>query len=259
MSNKSILIKNKDKYVFSIILNCAENGNALNQNLITELINAFENLSKNKLCRVIILESSSKIFCAGADLKELKEMQNNSYEKNLKDSKNLMALFKKILSIKKLVIAKVNGAAIAGGCGLATACDVIFGTEKAKFGYSEVKIGFVPALVSTFLSKRVNDFISKELFLTGEILDSKKAHKINLINYNVKSEKVDKEVELYIKRFLKNSSPQSVSETKNMLYNFFEFEKKMNLACEINARSRKNTDCLLGIKRFLNKEKNFWN
>ena len=259
MTNKSIQVIQKEKYVYSIILNCPQNGNALNQTLINKLTSTFEDLARNSSCRVIILESKSKIFCAGADLKELHEMQNNTYEKNLKDSKNLMMLFKKILSSEKLIIAKVNGAAIAGGCGLATACDVVFATENAKFGYTEVNIGFVPAIVSTFLSKRVNDFISKELFLTGKLLDAKKAQEIHLVDYYVPSEKIEKELEIYIQSFLKKSSPQSVGEIKTMLYNFFEIEKKMNLACEINAKSRKNSDCIKGINRFLNKEKNYWN
>jgi len=259
MRYNSIEIENKKKFIHSIILKSEKNGNALNQLLIKELIHAFENLSKDLSCRVIILESKSNIFCAGADLKELKEMQNNDYKKNLEDSKKLMNLFQKILSIEKLVIAKVDGAAIAGGCGLATACDIIFGTENAKFGYTEVNIGFVPALVSTFLSKRVPDFLSKELFLTGKILDSQQAEKIHLIDYYVKAEKLDKEIEKYIQDFLKKSSPESVSETKKMLYKFLEIEKKMNLACEINAKSRKNKDCLKGISRFLKKERNYWN
>jgi len=259
MSNKNIQVIQKEKHVYSIALNCPRNGNALSQPLINKLINTFEDLEKNSSCRVIILESKTKIFCAGADLKELKEMQNNTYEKNLKDSKNLMRLFKKILSSEKLIIAKVNGAAIAGGCGLATACDVIFATENAKFGYTEVNIGFVPAIVSTFLSKRVNGFISKELFLTGKLLDAKQAQEIHLVDYYVPSKKIEKELGIYIQSFLKKSSPQSVYEIKKMLYNFFEIEKKMNLACEINAKSRKNSDCIKGINRFLNKEKNYWN
>jgi len=259
MTNKNIQVVNKEKYIYSVILNCQKNGNALNQALIRKLIDVFEKLSTNTSCRVIVLESKTKIFCAGADLKELQEMQNNTYEKNLADSKNLMTLFQKILSSNKLVIAKVDGAAIAGGCGLATACDVVFATENAKFGYTEVNIGFVPAIVSTFLSKRVNDFISKELFLTGKILDAEKAKNIHLIDYYVKSEKLEEEVELYIQNFLKKCSPQSVAETKKMLYGFFQIEKKMNLACEINAKSRKNSDCIKGIHRFLNKEKNYWN
>ncbi len=259
MKYNSIEVVNNKKFIYSIILNSEKNGNALNQLLIKELTHAFKNLSKNLSCRAIILESKSKIFCAGADLKELKEMQNNNYKKNLQDSKKLMNLFKKILSIDKLVIAKVNGAAIAGGCGLATACDVVFGTENGKFGYTEVNIGFVPALVSTFLSKRVSDFVSKELFLTGKILDSKQAKKIHLIDYYVKAEKLDEKIEKYIQDFLKKSSPESVSETKKMLYKFSEIEKKMNLACAINAKSRNNKDCLKGISRFLKKERNYWN
>ena len=258
MSNKIIEIINKDKYIYSIVLNYAQNGNALNQPLINKLIDAFDDLSKKKSCRVIILESKSNIFCAGADLNELQKMQNNSYKKNLEDSKNLMTLFKKILSSEKLIIAKVNGAAIAGGCGLATACDIVFATENAKFGYTEVNIGFVPALVSTFLTKRVNGFISKELLLTGKILDAKQAKKIHLIDYYVQSKKLEEEVKKYAQNFLMKSSPQSISVTKKMLFDFFQIEEKMNLACEINAKSRKNSDCIKGINRFLKKEKNYW-
>ena len=257
--NSKVIIKEKIKSVFSIILNSPKNGNALSQSLIKELNLAFDNLSKNSKCRIIIIESNSKIFCAGADLKELKKMQKNSYEENLEDSKNLMTLFNKILSIEKLVIAKVDGASIAGGCGLATACDIVFGTEKAKFGYTEVNIGFVPAIVSTFLPKRVNGFLSKKILLTGEILNSEKALNINLIDFYVKSSDLDKKVDEFVQNFLNKSSPQSVSEIKKMLYNFFQIEKKLNLACEINAKARNGTDCIKGVNRFLNKEKNNWN
>ena len=189
MNYKSIILKNNKKFIYSITLNCPSNGNALNNRMINELTHALKELSKQKKCRVIIIESSSKIFCAGADLNELKEMQKNNYSKNLNDSKKLMSLFKIILSIEKLVIAKVNGAAIAGGCGLATACDIIFGSEKSKFGYSEVNIGFVPALVSTYLPKRINSAIAKELLLTGKILNFQEAREINLINYCVDAKK----------------------------------------------------------------------
>ena len=217
--------------------------------MINELTHVLKELSKQKKCRVIIIESSSKIFCAGADLNELKEMQKNNYSKNLNDSKKLMSLFKIILSIEKLVIAKVNGAAIAGGCGLATACDIIFGSEKSKFGYSEVNIGFVPALVSTYLPKRINSAIAKELLLTGKILNFQEAREINLINYCVDA-KIDTSVNEYADKFIQKSSPQSVMEIKKMLFNFYEIEEKMNTACEINAKSRKNTDCIKGIDRF---------
>ena len=259
MNYKSIILKNNKKFIYSITLNCPSNGNALNNRMINELTHALKELSKQKKCRVIIIESSSKIFCAGADLNELKEMQKNNYSKNLNDSKKLMSLFKIILSIEKLVIAKVNGAAIAGGCGLATACDIIFGSEKSKFGYSEVNIGFVPALVSTYLPKRINSAIAKELLLTGKILNFQEAREVNLINYCVDAKKIDTNVNEYADKFIQNSSPQSVMEIKKMLFNFYEIEEKMNIACEINAKSRKNTDCIKGIDRFLKKEKNNWN
>ena len=255
---KTIKVDTSSKYVFSVILNRPAKKNALNNLLISELTQVFNDLNKNNNCRVIILSSSSEVFCSGADLDSLKIMQNQDENDNLEDSKKLMELFKSILYSSKLTIAKVDGVAIAGGCGLATACDIIFASEKAKFGYSEVRIGFVPALVSVFISQRINYSNAKELFLTGKLINAEKAKNINLINYLVNSDQLESEINNFCMKFIQNSSPESVKITKELLLNFMELENKFEIAKDINSKSRKNKDCIIGINAFLNKEKINW-
>ena len=257
-SFKTIKIENNNEYIYSIILNRPTKKNALNNLLIFELTQVFNELDKNDNCRVITLSSSSDAFCSGADLDSLKKMQNQDENANLEDSEKLMNLFKSILYNSKLTIAKVDGAAIAGGCGLATACDIIFASNKAKFGYSEVKIGFVPALVSVFINQRISYTNAKELFLTGSIIDAKKAKNINLVNYLVNSENLEMEVNHFCSKFIKKSSPESVMTTKKLLLKFMDLENKFEIAKEINAKSRKSKDCIKGIDSFLNKTKINW-
>ena len=255
---QTIKIESNNKNVYSIILNRPQKKNALNSTLISELTKAFNQLNIMDECRVIVLLSNSDCFCSGADLDDLKALQEKDKKTNIADSEKLMNLYKSILYNTKLTIAKVNGPAIAGGCGLATACDIIFANENAKFGYSEVKIGFVPALVSVFLSIKISESMAKELFLTGRIFDSKYAKKIGLINYLYENDIIDNEIDLFCDNFIRKSSPQSVSTTKQLLLKYTEIEKKFDIAKEINAKSRKSKDCIKGINTFLKKEKINW-
>ena len=194
---QTIKIESNNKNVYSIILNRPQKKNALNSTLISELTKAFNQLNIMDECRVIVLSSNSDCFCSGADLDDLKTLQEKDEKTNIADSEKLMNLYKSILYNTKLTISKVNGPAIAGGCGLATTCDIIFANENAKFGYSEVKIGFVPALVSVFLSIKVSESIAKELFLTGRIFDGKYAKKIGLINYLYENDIIDEKIDLF--------------------------------------------------------------
>jgi len=140
-----------------ISLNRPEKRNALSYEMVTELKQAFNNAEEDESCKVIILQAEGKVFCAGADLAYLQQLQNNTYEENLEDSTHLMELFKQIYTSSKIVIAKVHGHAIAGGCGLATVCDFSFTVPEAKFGYTEVKIGFIPAIVKVFLLRKIGE------------------------------------------------------------------------------------------------------
>ena len=143
---KYVITEIRDRIGY-IILNRPDKRNALNSECVSELKISIKSFENNSEVRALILKSAGEVFCAGADLAYLQQLQNYTYEENLADSKNLAELFKLIYSFPKPVISLVNGAALAGGCGLATVCDICFATPSSTFGYTEAKIGFIPAIV----------------------------------------------------------------------------------------------------------------
>src|SRR5688572_4725801 len=174
-----------------ITLNRPEKRNALSHELVADLKEAFSNAEKDEHVKVIILKANGEAFCAGADLTYLQQLQNFSYEENLQDSNHLKELFLKIYTHPKIVIAQVQGHALAGGCGLATVCDFSYAVPQAKFGYTEVKIGFIPAIVTVFLLRKIGEARSKELLLGGELISAEQALQIGLINKIVPAEKLE--------------------------------------------------------------------
>ena len=165
-----------------IILNRPEKRNALNAAFVSELIGVFDELEKDEQVKIIILRANGEVFSAGADLKYLQELQQNTFEENVEDSRLLASLFLKIYQLRKVVIAEVQGHAIAGGCGLISVCDFVFTVDEAKFGYTEVKIGFVPAIVMVFLLRKLGETHVKELLLSGYLITAQKAREFGLIN-----------------------------------------------------------------------------
>ena len=163
-----------------------------------------------------------------------------------------------MLTYPKLIISKVEGVAIAGGCGITTASDIVFSTEEGKFGYPEVKIGFIPALVSTFLTKKINEQHARELLLTGKLINAKSALDIGLINYVYQKNKIDFHIQKFIEKHIKTTSSNSIYETKKMLYNWLDLDKKLNQAAEFNALNRKSIDFKKGLSCFLNKKEIDW-
>ncbi|HWA36104.1 MAG TPA: enoyl-CoA hydratase/isomerase family protein, partial [Cyclobacteriaceae bacterium] len=153
-----------------ITLNRPEKRNALNQEMVSELEAAFQKASSDDSAKVIVLRARGEAFCAGADLGYLQQLQKYSYEENLADSSHLKELFFLIYTLNKVVIAEVQGAALAGGCGLAAVCDFVFTVPEAKFGYTEVKIGFIPAIVTVFLLRKIGESRAKELLLSGSLI-----------------------------------------------------------------------------------------
>ncbi len=250
-----IEVKNQ---VLSIIFNRPKKRNALNSLMIDEIQKTLNTYKNNKKVKIILFCSNSTVFCAGADIQYLQKIKDFSFEENLKDSKKLMKLFKTILLYPKLIIAKINGPAIAGGCGIATACDISFATDKSVFGYPEVSIGFIPALVSTFLTHKINGTKLRELLLTGSIIDAKEAQAIGLVNYVYTTSEIDQKIDDFIKKNIKNTSIDSIAETKKMIYLWLELEKKLKKSAVLNAESRKNTSFKKGISAFLNKTKIDW-
>ena len=238
----------------------AEKRNALNPQLVEELKIAFINAEKDEKCKVIVLQAKGQVFCAGADLKYLQSLQSFSHQENVTDSSSLMQLFKQIYSLEKVVIAKIQGHAIAGGCGLASVCDLSVASDEAKLSFSEVKIGFIPAIVSVFLLRKIGESKTKELLLSGKTLSAKEAVSIGLINQVVSNDILDDTVQNLSEKLCHQTSVQSLSITKKLIANLqnMSLEDGLNFAVEENAKARLSEDYKKGISSFLNKEKINW-
>lgn len=243
-----------------LTINRPEKRNALNPELVASLTGAFELAKEDELARVIVLRAEGGVFSAGADLAYLQQLQNNSFDENVEDSAALKKLFYTIYTCPKAVIAQVEGHAIAGGCGLASVCDVIFSVPEAKFGYTEVKIGFIPALVACFLVRKLGEARTRELLLSGELIDAATAEKYGLINFIADSGLIRESVKQYALNLTRTTSGQSVALTKeliNMAQNL-SLEASLQDAVKLNAKARSTADCKRGIAAFLNKEKLTW-
>lgn len=249
----------KDR-ICTITLNRPDKRNALNEQLVSELKQAFYKAAEDSEAKVIVLAARGSAFCAGADLAYLQQLQENTFEENLADSNHLKELFYQIYTHPKVVIAKVQGHAIAGGCGLATVCDFSFAVEEAQFGYTEVRIGFIPAIVKVFLLRKIGEGKAKELLLSGELISALGAKDFGLINKVVKEDELDTTVSDFARMMVKKNSGQSMQFTKQMIARVQEMglEEGLNHAAEQNAKARASEDCQKGIAAFLNKEKPNW-
>jgi methylglutaconyl-CoA hydratase len=243
-----------------ITLNRPEKRNALSPELISGLLTAFEKMKHNREVKVIILGANGKAFCAGADLAYLQQLQDFTFEENLEDCRRLKSLFELIYDFPKVVIAAVQGHALAGGCGLVTVCDFAFSVPEALFGYTEVAIGFVPALVSVFLQEQIGGAKTQELLLSGCLIASSKAAELGLITEVVSSDFLEKSTRDFADNLVLKNSSFSMIETKLLLreLNRESREKSLDYAAELNARARSHADCKHGIASFLQKTKPQW-
>lgn len=249
----------KDRIGF-ITLNRPEKRNALSFELVEELKINFARAEGEDGVKVIVLRANGETFCAGADLSYLQKLQNFSREENLEDSRLLKDLFYKIYTLNKVVIAQVQGHALAGGCGLATVCDFVYAVPEAKFGYTEVKIGFIPAIVMVFLIRKIGEQKSKHLLLSGELVSAESAVQFGLANKIVNKEKLETAVIDFALRLIKNNSGQSMGLTKRMIgeVQSMKLEDALQYAAEKNVEARVSNDCKKGIQAFLNKEDLIW-
>ncbi len=256
---ETILYQTENK-ICSISLNRPDKRNAFNAKLVDELKVAFNNADADSEIKVIILKGEGEVFSAGADLGYLQSLQGNSYEENLADSQSLMELYKMIYTLPKPVIAQVEGHAIAGGCGLATVCDFSFAVPEAQFGYTEVKIGFVPAIVMLFLLRKVQERVAKELLLTGKLIYADEAYRSGLINGVVEKKLIQKHVIDFAQGIIANCSRESLKATKQMMAIIpdMAFDKALDYAAQVNATARNTEDCKYGIQSFLSKKRPEW-
>ncbi|MBA4250292.1 MAG: methylglutaconyl-CoA hydratase [Chlorobiaceae bacterium] len=233
-----------------ILLNRPEKRNSLNPELIEKFIEAFHLFEINENVKSIIISGEGKSFCAGADLSYLKQLQKLTAVENWKDSENISKIFLKIYECNKTVIAVVNGSAFAGGCGLATACDYIFADSiSAKFGYTEVRIGFLPAIVSFLLVKRIGEVKARQLLISGKILSAAEALKINLIDSISITPMEDA---LTLANEISANSSYSINQTKKMIREIsnMSYVDAVNYCINLNVISRSSDDFKNGLNNF---------
>jgi len=245
-------IKNKTAI---LTLNRPEKRNALHPFLIEQLKSKIIEYKKNDLVKSLIITGEGNTFCAGADLEYLKNISNNSSTENYEDSKSLAELFLMIYEFPKPTIAAVNGSAIAGGCGLASVCDfIIANPDKSRFGYTEVKIGFIPAIVSIFLIRKIGEGFAKQLLLEGDLITGNRAYEIGLANYlaeDVFAESIN------LAEKLNKNSATSMKMTKKMIDNISNLSVRdaVDHCINLNVISRSTEDFNKGIQSFLSKDK----
>jgi len=255
MGLKNILYK-VDSGIAEIMLNRPEKMNSLDEQLIQDLSELFYDFAVNDEVKVIIITGSQGNFCSGLYLDYLQKISEYDILQNKEDSRKFKNMLLAIYNSPKPTVAKVSGYCLAGGCGIASACDIIIADETAKFGYTEVKIGFIPAIVMLFLLKRVTETHAKDLLLSARMITSDEAFRMGFINQYVSSGDLDNAVN-NICETLKKNSASSLKLTKEMFSNIagMSFEEALEYACDLNAITRMTPDCKEGITKFLNKNR----
>ena len=235
-----------------LTLNRPEKRNALNDQIIADLKAALTEADADESIKCIVLKGEGKDFCSGADLSALQKIANASHEENLEDARSLGELYKLIRRVRQPVIAAVRGRALAGGCGLAMACDMIVASENAKFGFPEVKIGFVPAMVAAIVRRNMNEGNAFSFLTLGYEMPATEMAGLNLIHAVFNDATFDDEFLSFISQYQKLSA-SAVQMTKRLLYDIdgLGFDAAIEHGAQVNAKARMTEDCKKGISKFL--------
>jgi methylglutaconyl-CoA hydratase len=254
----STLTLASDGPVATITLNRPDKRNAISYELINDMLRALEEVESSS-AQILIVTGAGKAFCSGMDLDNLRSITGRTPEENQSDSATMALLFRTLYEFPKVTIAAVNGPAIAGGCGVATLCDFTLASSEAKFGYTEVRIGFVPAIVSTFLLRQIGEKQARDLLLTGRIIGAEEAFRLGLVNEIVESDKLLGRARQLADSLLQNS-PASLLATKRLLNRISTeaLSRQIAAAVEENARIRTTTDFREGVSSFLEKRTPRW-
>jgi methylglutaconyl-CoA hydratase len=244
--------------IATITLNRPDKRNAISYELMSDVIAALKEAERST-GKVLILTGAGSAFCAGMDLDNLKGLLGRTPEQNLEDSRTMAGLFRALYDFPKPSIAAVNGAAIAGGTGLATVCDFTLAVPEAKFGYTEVRIGFVPGIVSSYLMANVGEKRARDLLLTGRIFGAEEAHRLGLVNEIVAPDQLMPRA-LQLAAQLMENSPESLQTTKRLLssYTKDQLDRQLASAIKENAAIRRTDDFKEGITSFIEKRKPKW-
>lgn len=250
----SVVLTTDHETIRVLTLNRPEKRNALNDELIAALKDALRAADEDEGLRAIVIRGAGKDFCSGADLAAIQKIANASYEENIEDAKQLAELFELIRQIRVPVIAAAHGRALAGGCGLATACDLVVASRSARFGYPEVKIGFVPAMVAAILRRNLGEKKSFELLTRGFEYSTDEALGLGLVNAVFDDDGFEDAAIEYASVYGKVSG-SAVAMTKQLLYSIDgdRFSEAIEKGVVTNANARMTDDCQKGIAKFLNK------
>src|SRR5271157_1358520 len=257
MQYETLLLETRE-HLSTITLNRPEKRNAITTQMIADLQSALDAIEKTNT-RVVILTATGKAFCAGIDLELLQAIARQTPSENQEDSKRIAKMFRKIWSFSRPMIAAVNGHALAGGCGIATLCDFTIAVPEAKFGYTEVKIGFLPAIVSVFLTRQVGEKRARDLLLTGRLVEAAEAKELGLVNEIVAPELLIPRAH-ELAATLIAASPASVTRAKHLLTSAAaaSLDHDLERAILENARMRCTPDFHEGLASFLEKRKPIW-
>ena len=246
--------------VGTIWLNRPEKHNAMNAQMMSEIIDCYEKVNEIEDVRVVIIRGRGKSFCAGADLNYMKGIAEFGHEENYQDSLRLANCFNIIYTCIKPTIAVVHGAAIGGANGLLAACDFVYCDDNTKFAFSEVKLGITPATISPYVTKRIGEYGSRDLMITGRRFLGKEAEWYRLVNKSLPAEELEEQVNLTVK-FLKTSGPDAIAACKDLLYNIsnkLTFEESIDFTANMIADLRSSKEGQEGMASFLEKRKPKW-
>ncbi len=254
---KTILVSD-EAATRTITLNRPERRNAMTPEMQTELIAATHDAARSR-CRVVVLAGAGEAFCSGLDLSVLSGMMTKGAGEHRADAERIAQLFRTLYELPKPTIAMVHGAAVAGGTGLATICDFTLAVPSAKFGYTEVRIGFVPAVVSAFLALQIGDKRSRDLLLTGRLFDAVEAYRLGLVSEVVAPEALSGRVQELAAQLAANS-PFSLTMTKRLMaaQNKMWLDAAIAEALEANATAREAADFREGVSASLEKRRPVW-
>lgn len=259
MSSYATIETRLENGIFTLTMNRPDKRNALNPAMIEDLTHAFVAAANDPACGVVVLTGAGSAFCAGLDLEHLETLHTKTPEEHRHDSENISIMLRTVYDTPKPTIAAVNGSAIAGGMGLATICDFTLAVPEAKFGYTEVKIGFIPAIVSAYLRSQIGDKRARDLLLTGRLVRAAEALDLGLVTRVVPAQDLMVEANGLAVCLLRNS-PAAMQATKRLMNDFARRELDQQLAAAIaaNAEARTTDDFKEGVRSFLEKRTPKW-
>lgn len=261
MNYNNIELEHNGHYL-SIWLNRPDVHNAMNAEMISEIVHAFEHAGKKDDVRFVVLRGRGKSFCAGADLNYMKGIAGFGFEENYQDGLKLAKCFNAIYTCRKPTVAIVHGAAIGGANGLLAACDLVYCLDDTKFAFAEVKLGIAPATISPYVCKRIGEFGARDLMITGRRFLGSEAESFGLVNKSFETEEALEEQLAFTRKMLTSSGPAAMGATKELiykLYNKYGFEDSIDYTAKLIAELRASEEGQEGMASFLEKRKPNWN